>query len=334
MTDSKIFHVIEGTNGKFEIKYTPFGKKDDTIWQKHNREIVGTLSGQLNEPKRMEAFKLKSKQDRQIQVQDKIINNLIQIRTDVNIEITKINETQKRLDVVSVNHNATLTKLSSPPNWLKNHSKLDPLKDIILQEINHCNETKSELNKSRKILLELIQDIDISIQRLKDDVISNSTNQEKFKSKPNEYTALLKNQIDNNNNVMKKIRTAPEIASIILEFLHTLKKESTQSSLERRRVIIEKPISLKPLASNAVESKAVESKAVESKAVVTKMNNVPELTLEKVESSPIIRSVSIKNPISLKPLISEGTAVVKSVNNNGLKLETQKVNLNSSLEKQ
>ena len=63
------------------------------------------------------------------------------------------------------------------------------------------------------------------------------------------------------------------------------------------------------------------------------MNNVPELTLEKVESSPIIRSVSIKEPISLKPLISEGTAVVKSVNN-GLILETQKVNLNSPLKKQ
>ena len=320
MIDSKIFHVTEETNGKFEIKYIPFGKKDDTIWQEHNRKIVGTLSGQLNEPKRMEAFKLKSKQDLQIQVQDELIKNLTKIKTDVNKELTKINETQKRLDKVFVKHNDTLTQLSTPPNWLKNHSKLDPLKDIILQEINHCNETKSELNKSMKILLELIQDIDKSIQRLKDDVISNSTNQKEFKSKPNEYTALLKNQIYNNNNVMKKIRTAPEIASIILEFLHTLKKESTQSSLERRRVIIEKPISLKPLIS-------------EGTSVVKSVNN-NGLTLETVESSPIIRSVSIKEPISLKPLISEGTAVVKSVNNNGLKLETQKVNLNSSLKKQ
>jgi len=274
MTDSKIFHVIEGTNGKFEIKYTPFGKKDDTVWQEHNRKIVGTLSGQLNEPKRMEAFKMKIKQQQQIQVQDKIINNLIQIKKDIDLELTKINETQKRLDVVSVKHNATLTKLSSPPNWIKNHSKLDPLKNIIIQEINHCNETKSELNKSREILLELMQDIDKSIQRLKDDVISNSTNQEKFKSKPNEYIALLKNQIDNNNNLMKKILTAPEIKIIVEEFLQKL-KESTQSS-------------------------------------------------------PIIRRASIKNPISLKPLISEGT--VKSVNNNGLTLE--KVNLNSPLEKQ
>jgi hypothetical protein len=282
MIDSKIFHVTEGTNGKFEIKYTPFGKKDDTIWQEHNRKIVGTLSGQLNEPKRMEAFKLKSKQDLQIQVQDELIKNLTKIKTDVNKELTKINETQKRLDAVFVKHNDTLTQLSTPPNWLKNHSKLDPLKDIILQEINHCNETKSELNKSREILLELIQDIDISIQRLKNDVISNSTNQKEFKSKPNEYTALLKNQIDNNNNVMKKIRTAPEIASIILEFLRTLKKESTQSSLVIRRVNNVKSFLIQPLASNAVASKAVESKAVELKAVVTKMNNVPELTLEKI----------------------------------------------------
>lgn len=288
MTDSKIFHVTEGTNGKFEIKYTPFGKKDDTVWQEHNRKIVGTLSGQLNEPKRMEAFKMKIKQQQQIQVQDKIINNLIQIKKDIDLELTKINETQKRLDVVSVKHNATLTKLSSPPNWIKNHSKLDPLKNIIIQEINHCNETKSELNKSREILLELMQDIDKSIQRLKDDVISNSTNQEKFKSKPNEYIALLKNQIDNNNNLMKKILTAPEIKTIVEEFLQKLKKESTQSSLERRRVNNAKSFLIQPLASNAVASKAVESKAVESKAVVTKMNNVPELTLEKVNlNSPL-----------------------------------------------
>jgi len=278
MIDSKIFHVTEGTNGKFEIKYIQFGKKDDTIWQEHNRKIVGTLSGQLNEPKRMEAFKLKSKQDLQIQVQDKIIKNLTNIRTDVNIDLTKINKTQNELDIISAYYNDTLTKLSTPPNWLKNHSKLDPLKDIILQQINHCNETKSELNKSREILLKLIQDIDISIQRLKDDVILNSTNQEKFKSKPAEYTALLKNQMANYINLMKnlmeKIHTAPEIKTIVEDFLQKL-KESTQSS-------------------------------------------------------PVIRRASIKNPISLKPLISEVT--VKSVNNNGLTLE--KVNLNSPLEKQ
>ena len=287
MTDSKVFHVTEGTNGKFEIKYIQFGKKDDTIWQKHNREIVGTLSSQLNEPKRMEAFKLKSKQALQIQVQDILINNLTKIRTDVNIDLTKINKTQNQLDIISAYYNATLTELSTQTNWLKNHSKLDPLKDIILQQINHCNDTKSELNKSREILLELIQNIDISIQRLKDDVILNSTNQEEFKSKPNEYTALLKNQMENYINLMKnlmeKIRTGHEIKKIVEEFLDKLKKESTQSSLVIRSDSIKNPFSLKSLAS-----KAVKSTAVESKAVVTSMNNVPELTLEEVNlNSPL-----------------------------------------------
>jgi len=266
MTDSKVFHVTEGINGKFEIKYIKFGKKDDTIWQKHNRDIVGTLSGQLNEPKRMEAFKLKSKQALQIQVQDKLIKNLTQIKKNIDLELTKITETQNGLDKISANHNATLIKLSSPPNWVKIRSKLDPLKDTITQQINLCNEIKLELNTSREILLELMQDIDISIQRLKDDVISNSTNQEKFKSKPNKYTALLQNQIDNNNNLMKKILTAPEIKTLVEEFLQKL-KESTQSSPVIRRASIKNPISLQPLAS---------------KANVIKMNNVPELTLEEV----------------------------------------------------
>ena len=323
MTDSKVFHVTEGTNGKFEIKYTSFGKKDTTIWQKHNRDIVGTLSGQLNEPTRMEAFKLKSKQALQIQVQDKLIKNLTKIRTDVNIDLTKINKTQNELDIISAYYNATLTELSTQTNWLKNHSKLDPLKDIILQQINHCNETKSELNKSREILLELIQNIDISIQRLKDDVILNSTNQENFKSKPNEYTALLKNQMENYINLMKnlieKIRTGPEIKKIVEEFLNKLKKESTQSSLVIRSNSIKNPISLKPLIS-------------EGKSVVKSINN-NGLTLEKVESSPIIRRASIKNPISLKPLTSEAKAVVRSMNNVP-ELTFKKVNLNSPLEKQ
>ena len=30
MTDSKVFQITEGINGKFEIKYIQFGKKDET----------------------------------------------------------------------------------------------------------------------------------------------------------------------------------------------------------------------------------------------------------------------------------------------------------------
>lgn len=269
MTDSKVFQITEGINGKFEIKYIQFGKKDETIWQKHNKEIVGTLSGQLNEPKRMEALKMKGQQNKQIRVQDMIIKNLTKIKTDVNTEITKINKTQIRLDTLSAKHNTTLTKLSTPPNWVKNHSKLDPLKDTILQQINYCNEIKLELNKSKEILLELMQNIDISIQRLKDDVISNSTNQTTFKNKPNEYAALLKNHIDINNDLMKKLLTAPEIKTIVEEFLQKIRLETVKSSPVIRSVSIAKPISIsQPL------------KAEPSTAVVTSINNESNLQVE------------------------------------------------------
>lgn len=272
MTDSKVFQITEGINGKFEIKYIQFGKKNETIWQKHNKEIVGTLSGQLNEPKRMEALKMKGQQNKQIRVQDMIIKNLTKIKTDVNTEITKINETQIRLDTLSAKHNTTLTKLSTPPNWVKNHSKLDPLKDTILQQINYCNEIKLELNKSKEILLELMQNIDISIQRLKDDVISNSTNQTTFKNKPNEYAALLKNQIDINNDLMKKLLTAPEIKTIVEEFLQKLRLETVKSSPVIRSVSIAKPISIsQPL------------KAEPSTAVVTSINNESNLQVETIQ---------------------------------------------------
>ena len=271
MTDSKVFQITEGINGKFEIKYIQFGKKNETIWQKHNKEIVGTLSGQLNEPKRMEALKMKGQQNKQIRVQDMIIKNLTKIKTDVNTEIAKINETQIRLDTLSANHNTTLTKLSTPPNWVKNHSKLDPLKDTILQQINYCNEIKLELNKSKEILLELMQNIDISIQRLKDDVISNSTNQTIFKNKPNEYATLLKNQIDINNDLMKKLLTAPEIKTIVEEFLQKLRLETVKSSPVIRSVSIAKPISIsQPL------------KAEPSTAVVTSINNESNLQVDTI----------------------------------------------------
>ena len=45
MTDSKVFQITEGINGKFEIKYIQFGKKDKT---EPSTAVVTSINNESN----------------------------------------------------------------------------------------------------------------------------------------------------------------------------------------------------------------------------------------------------------------------------------------------